>query len=259
MITSNEGIENLWRTQVAPRYSEHERARPWGITPDSKRLLVWLWEACKSLEPESPAKLFKSSLEQLSDVVGVNVLQPLPPTELKAPEAWRDLWGNPLPNPWATKDLKSQSLLADRDPQLAEWLKKFAESPYAAACEWQDKQAAVLTQKATSYNSDSHAANPFVPANNSSETDKAKFAKNAPAHVVEQAKREAVPITFPVGKAFNLTQQSRISTIPKLNALFNAAMNHEREWREGARLKARNDIAQAQKSLKDLELEAATK
>jgi hypothetical protein len=36
-------------------------------------------------------------------------------------------------------------------------------------------------------------------------------------------------------------------------------MEHERQWREGARVKARNDIAEAQKNLKDLELEAATK
>jgi hypothetical protein len=42
-----------------------------------------------------------------------------------------------------------------------------------------------------------------------------------------------------------------------LNALFDAMMEREREWREGARAKARADIEAAQKNLKDLE--AATK
>ena len=67
--------------------------------------------------------------------------QPKPPNELKAPEAWRDPWDNPLPNPYVTDDLKGQTLLTQRDPEFAKWLKKYAESPYEAACEWQDQQA----------------------------------------------------------------------------------------------------------------------
>lgn len=39
----------------------------------------------------------------------------------------------------------------------------------------------------------------------------------------------------------------------QLNALFNAMMEREPEWRDGARAKARADIENAQKSLKDLE------
>ena len=99
------------------------------------------------------------------------------PSELKAPEAWKDPWGNPLPNPFATGDLQGQSLLTQRDPMLAEWLKKFAASPYAAASEWADKQAAVLKQKTLVYDSDTHAMNPYV--NNANETDKALFHRNA--------------------------------------------------------------------------------
>jgi hypothetical protein len=255
MITS-EGIDNLWRAQVAARYREHERARAYAMTPDAKRHLVWLWESCRTAAtaPETATDLFKWTLENLANA-GVNVLQPAPPQEPKPPEAWKDLWGNPLPNPWTTKDLQAQSLLTQRDPALAEWLQKFAESPYAAAVEWQDKQAAALAQKAITYNSDSHSANPFV--NGANETERAQFVKNAPAHVVERCKQEARPIEFPSGKNFNLTQQSKISTIPRLNALFTAALDREREWREGARAKARADIEAAKANLADLE--AATK
>jgi len=221
----------------------------------SKRFMAWLWRACAELEPENPAKLFKWSLETLADECAVNVLQPLPPNELKPPEPWRDLWGKPLPNPWMTKDLKSQSLLTQRDPPLAEWMKKFAESPYEAACEWADKQAAVLKQKAMKYDSDSHLANVF--ANGASETDKALFVRNADKAVLERCKWEAQPIEFPTAKNFNLTAQGKIARNPKLNGLFSAANNYERDWREGARAKARADIEAAKKNLQ--ELEAATK
>jgi hypothetical protein len=150
--------------------------------------------------------------------------------------------------------LKGQSLLAQRDAPLAEWLQKFADSPYAAACEWQDKQAAVLAQKAVKYDADSHVANPFC--NGANETDKAQFIRNADKATVERCKWEARAIEFPTGKSFNLTQQSKISTIPRLNALFAGALNYEGEWREGARVKARADIEAAQKNLKELEAAA---
>jgi hypothetical protein len=251
MIT-NEGIENLWRAHVGARYNKLERARPWGLNDDAKRHLVWLWQSCNELDSENAGKLFETSLEQLADIVGLNVLQPLSPNELKAPELWRDLWANPLPNPWATKDLKSQSLVMQRDPVLGEWLKKFAESPYAAAAEWQDKQAAILKQKALNYDADSHRANVF--ANGASETEKAQFVKNAPAHVVERARWEAWPIEFPTaGKGFSLTAQGRISRIPQLSGLFNAMLQREHNWRVAARAKARADIETAKRNLQNLE------
>jgi hypothetical protein len=120
------GISNIWKQQGFPAYVKMERNRLYALTDDARRHLVFLWRACKELEPENIVKTFEWALERLSDA-GVNCLQPPAPSELKAPEPWRDLWGNPLPNPWATKDLRSQSLLAQRDPALAEWLKKFAE------------------------------------------------------------------------------------------------------------------------------------
>ena len=256
-ITPEQRIDNIWRGKVLPVYGSMERHRLYAITPDSRRFMAWLWRACAELDPDNPRDVFNWALETLADQCGINVLQPLPPTVPKAPEAWRDLWGNPLPNPWVTKDLKAQSLLTQQDPPLAEWLQKFAESPYAAACEWQDKQAAVLTQKAVKYDSDSHTANPFC--NGADETTKGRFIRDSDKATIERNRWEARPIEFPIGKSFNLTAQGKISLNPKLNGLISAANNYEREWREGARAKARQDIEAAKRSLADLELEAATK
>jgi hypothetical protein len=34
--------------------------------------------------------------------------------------------------------VKGQTILTQRDPELAKWLKKFAENPIVATAEWQD-------------------------------------------------------------------------------------------------------------------------
>jgi hypothetical protein len=81
MITTD-GV-NMWRTHVQARYGKLERARPYAVTPDAKRFLVWLWTSCEKLEPNNPAELFEWSLEKLADECGINVLQPAVPNELK--------------------------------------------------------------------------------------------------------------------------------------------------------------------------------
>ena len=101
------------------------------------------------------------------------------------------------------------------------------------------------------YDSDSHAGNVF--ANGASETEKAQFVRTGDTATVERCQWEARPIEFPTGKGFNLTAQGQISRNPRLNALFGAMMEREREWRDGARAKARADIESAQRSLKELE------
>jgi hypothetical protein len=134
MTTDTERIDNIWKGKVLPVYGAMERHRLYAITPDSRRFMAWLWRACAEIEPENPAKPFKWALETLADDCGINVLQPLPPNELKPPQMWTDLWNRDLPNPFVTGDLQAQSLLVKRDPVLAEWLKKFAESPLGGGC-----------------------------------------------------------------------------------------------------------------------------
>jgi hypothetical protein len=250
---TNAEIENVFRQYVLPIYRELNRARLYAVNADAKRHLVLLWRACRDADADNATELFKWSVTKLTDECNVNVLQPLPPNELKPPEPERDQWGNVLPNPFAgpKPDLKGQSILTTRNPRLAELYKKAAESPWEAWADWQDEQAANLKLRAMKYDSDSHKANVF--ANGANETEKAAFVRNADAATVERCKAEAVPVTFPTGKGFNLTSQSQISRIPKLSALFNGMIEREREWREGARAKARADLETAQKSLKELE------
>jgi hypothetical protein len=249
-LTPEQRINNIWTHKVLPFYRDMERNRLYASTPDSRRFMAWLWRSCAELEPENPAKLFKWSLETLADECGINVLQPLPPNELEPPEPGHDCFGDRLPNPFPD-DLQGQTILTQRNPRLATLYKKAAESPWKFWAEWQDEQAANTKSRAIKYDADAHAANVFC--NGANETDKAQFVRNADKATVERCKWEARPIEFPIGKSFNLTAQGKISRNPKLNGLVSAANNYEREWREGARAKARADIETAQKHLKELE------
>jgi hypothetical protein len=96
--------------------------------------LVALYRACSDTtdSTEQAQELLNWSLERFTEC-GVNLLQSPPPAELKAPDMWRDLWGNPLPNPFQNNDLAGQTLVTRRDPILAKWLKKFAADAYGAA------------------------------------------------------------------------------------------------------------------------------
>ena len=237
---------------VQARYSKLSRSRPYAVTPDAKRFLVWLWLTCERLDEKEPAKLFASSLEQLADECGVNVLQPAPPTEVKPPAMWKDIWGADLPNPFATGDLKGQTLVTQRDPELAKWLKAFATDPYGAKTAWTNAETKLLKGKALAYDADSHRVNVFVKPD-ASETDKAQFLKNAPAEVIEQCRREAKPIEFPGATTFNLTQQSKISTIPRLSALWDAMISQEREYVAHEKATLQQQRSEAEARLKALE------
>jgi hypothetical protein len=260
MKITNDGVNAMWKTHVAARYAKLERARPYAQTRDSQRFLVWLWMACERLAPDEPDKLFEWSLEKFADEAGVNVLRPKSPNELQPPAMWKDLWGRDLPNPFdkASPDLQAQTLLAQRAPELAKWLKAFAESPYSALCAWQDEQAAILKKKKLSYDADMHQANVFANAN-ASETDKAAFIKNAPAEVAERCRWEAREIEFPgAGKNFNLTAQSRISTIPRLSAIWDSMISQEREYVMAEKASLRQQREQAEARLKALEAASGT-
>jgi hypothetical protein len=224
---TQQGIDSIWKTHLAGRYAKTKRSRPYALSNDAKRWITWLWLACERVQPDNPGELFESSLAQFADA-GVNVLQPAPPADIKPPEMWKDIWGNPLPNPFATKDLKGQTLLAQRDPQLAKWLKAFAESPYTAATSWSDEQATLLKRKALVYDSDTHTVNPWV--NGANETEKAKFVRNADKAAIERCQWEAKPVTFPHAQDFDLTAQSKIASVPRLSALWNAMTTQEGEY-----------------------------
>lgn len=214
--------------------------------------LVALYRACRDTTDsvEQGQELFGWAINQFADC-GVNVLQPSPPDELKPPEMWRDLWGNPLPNPFLNKDVKGQAILVQRQPELAKWLKKFAADPYGAAAEWQDEQASNLKTRAMKYDSDTHAGNPYVKGF-TNETERGRFEREH-ADLVEQLKREAVPVGFPTGENFNLTVQRRIANTPKLAALAAGMRRIEEQAIVKARLAAQEQRNKAEAELKKLE------
>lgn len=74
-----------------------------------------------------------------------------------------------------------------------------------STADWQDEQASNLRQGVAKYDADTHAANPYV-RGFTNETERGKFEKEH-ADLVETCKREAVPVSFPTGKDFNLTVQ----------------------------------------------------
>jgi hypothetical protein len=256
MIITQTGVVNMWKTHVAARYAKLARARPYALSDDAKRWITWLWVACEKLDEAEPGKLFDWACEKFADEAGVNVLQPAAPAEMKPPEMWKDIWGNPLPNPFANKDLKGQTLLQQRDPELAKWLKAYAESPYAAASEWADRTAALLKQKTLTYDADTHAINPYV--NGANETERGQFVKNASPEVAERCKWEAAPVTFPTAKDFNLTATSKIATVPRLSALWGAMNEQEREYVVAEKTALQQQRSAAETRLKALEAASGT-
>jgi hypothetical protein len=131
----------------------------------------------------------------------------------------------------------------------------FADDPIAAYCAWQDAQAAAAKATAFTYDSDTHIANPWA-RSNATETERARFAKDHP-DLIERLKFEAVPVTFPFGKNFNLTLQSAIERTPKLAGLFNSMQLREKAHVEEAKAASQAAIEQAKKSLAELEAASA--
>jgi hypothetical protein len=249
-------IENVWRQYVLPVYNKNERHRLYAITPASKRQLVALYRACSDStdSTEQAQELFRWSLERFTEC-GINVLQPPPPSELEPPKMWLDLWGKPLANPFLSKDVRAQTLVVQRDPMLAKWLKKFAADPFGAVCGWQDEQANNLKQRTTKYDGDTHAGNPYV-RGFTNETERGRFEREHP-DLVEQLKREAIPVAFPTGEAFNLTLQGRIAKNPKLNALAAGMRRHEVQDIQEARTAAKEAREKAEQEIKKLEAQIA--
>jgi hypothetical protein len=142
--------------------------------------------------------------------------------------------------------------LVATQPQLQPSLLRLSAmiSQWKAWANWQDQCATNFKKRALKYDADTHKANPFT--NGANETEKAKLVKEHP-DLVEQCKAEAMPVSFPVGKDFNLSSQGRIARTPKLAALFDGMRRHEQQFISEARAKAKADLATAQQSLKDLE------
>jgi len=253
---TDDQISNVWRQYVLPVYVKNPRNRNYAVTPESRRQLVALYRACRdsSDSTDQAQDLFAWAMNQFAEA-GVNVLQPLPRDELHPPEMERDIFGNPLPNPFVTNDLQGQSILQTRNPRLATLCKQIAESPWKAWADWQDRCTANLKKRGFKYDADTHKTNFYV-TGFTNETERGRFEREH-TDVVEQLKAEAHPVGFPVGKEFNLTLQSKIARTPKLAALFDGMRRHEQQVITEARMAAQEQRAKAEAELK--KLEAASK
>jgi len=81
-----------------------------------------------------------------------------------------------------------------------------------------------------------------------------QFVKNASPELVARCQWEAKPVEFPgAGKNFNLTAQSKISTIPRLSAIWDSMISQEREYVMAEKASLRQQREQAEARLKALE------
>jgi hypothetical protein len=94
------------------------------------------------------------------------------------PKPWLDpVTGEQLPNPWKTKNLKAQSLLEKRDPQLAAHFRAMATDDYGTLAKMQDAEAHRQSLSLIQYGANEHQLNPYLGSN---ETAKNLFAKRDP-------------------------------------------------------------------------------
>jgi hypothetical protein len=163
---------------------------------------------------------------------GANVLQKRPGDPPPLPKVWRDpVTLQPLPNPFAknTTDLKAQTILAQRDPELAAHYKAMAADPYGTLAKMQDETAARVTMEAIPYGESEHSVNVF---RGNDQTAQALFIKNAPPGLVEFCKNEAKDVEIPLfGKMRNLTIEGQLAKDPAPFALMKVAQQIQDTWR----------------------------
>ena len=181
---------------------------------------------------------FFAIIEKLASA-GANVLQKRPGDPKPLPEPWLNpCTGVRLPNPFAkgSEDLKAQTILQQRDPELAAHYKAMAADPYGTLAKYQDAEAARAATEAIPYTESEHAVNPFRGNDLAAQS---AFIKNAPA-LIEFFKNEAADVEIPLfGKNKNMTVEARLAKDPATFAFMKIAQQIRDTW-------AREDRAAAQ-------------
>jgi hypothetical protein len=162
----------------------------------------------------TPWEEFFSIIEKLA-AAGANILQKRPGEPKPAPKPWLDpVTGEALPNPWKTKNLKGQTILQQRDPELAAHFQAMAADDYGTLAKMQDEAAARAAIEQIPYGEGEHAVNPFRTNDQSAQ---APFIKNAPPGLVEFCQYEAHPVEIPLfGKNRNITIEGRLAKEPAM-------------------------------------------
>ena len=122
-------------------YSKVKNNRSYALTPQAKVGLAALARAMfeKRIAEGRSESDKPTSWQEFFDIIekinraGANLLQKRPGDPKPPPKPWVDpVTGVALPNPWLTKDLKAQTLLQQRDPDLAEHYKTMASDSLAS-------------------------------------------------------------------------------------------------------------------------------
>jgi|SRR5581483_195016 len=244
-------VRVAWDRTVCPVYEKNERHRSYKTEDDGKRHLVWLFK-------KSGPDLFNKALDEFFDA-GVNCLQPKLPELLKTPEPLKDVFGNPLPNPYTTGDIEGQTILVQHDLKLASFYKSLAESPWRTWKAWRDENAQIGEIRRFRYNSEVHAVNPCANPK-ATKTELAKFEREHPDWMVKRCRWESQPITFPFKdtKNFNLTIYGKIGRNPIIGPLFAEMEQLETRYVTKAKMDAQRQLADAEAQLKKLHTGFAT-
>ena len=184
-------------------YQKVKHNRAYALDEQNKIALAALARAMferRIAEGRSHMDAQPSSWQEFFEIIGklaasgANVLQRRPGNPPPLPKQWRDPVSlETLPNPWKTKDLKAQSLLQVRDPELAAHYKAMAADPYGTIAKMQDELAARATLEQVPYSDSEHSVNVF---RGNDQTAKALFIKNASPGLVAFYQNEAKPVRF---------------------------------------------------------------
>jgi hypothetical protein len=200
---------------------------------------------------------FLSIIDKLA-AAGANVKQRRPGDPKPPPKPWTcPVTGAQLPNPFAkgSEDLKAQTVLVRRDPELAEHYKAMAADPYGTIAKMQDVEAARAAMQEIPYGESEHLVNPFRTNDLKAQS---QFVKNAPAGFVEFCKNEAKPVEVPLfGKNRNLTIESNLAKDSKTFALLKVAQQIRETWRAEDARHAEAKRAAAEDEIKRLSEVAA--
>jgi hypothetical protein len=206
--------------------------------------------------PPTSWQEFFALIERLNQA-GANLLQKRPGDAKPIPKPWTDpVTGAALPNPFdkSAPDLKAQTILAQRDPDLAEHYKAMAADPYGTLAKYQDAEAARATMEQIPYGENEHAINPF-------RTDDMKgqsaFIRNAPPGLADFYKSEAQPVEIPIfGKNRSITVEGQLAKDPASFAFLKVAQQIHENWLAADKQAAQEQREAADAAIKRLELVA---
>jgi hypothetical protein len=243
-------------------YAKVKYGRPYAITPTSQLGLAAIAAAMlarRKAEGRSQPGAVPSPWQEFFGIVarlsqaGCNVLQARPGDAAPTPKPWLDpVTGEALPNPWdkTSPDLRAQSILQKRDPDLAEHYRSVAEDPYGTIARMKDAEAARTALEQVPYGENEHAVNPFRSDDLRAQS---ALAKSATPALTEFYKAEAKDVEVPFfGKSRNMTIEGRLAKDPTMAALVKVAQQIYETWRAQDKAEAQAEREQAEIKLKRL-------